>query len=318
MRIPAAPREGVFAALWIPTDARGRLLKRALAEHLAFLRASGAHGVLALGSTGEFVRLPLAQRQEALAAIAELADGLTVIANVSSIRIDEVIALGRFARQLGLPGVALMPPSFFPVSQADMLEFFLRAAERVPLPFYLYNFPELTSNRIGVETIAKFADRAPLAGIKQSGGEFGYHRELVALGRQKGFSVFSGADTRLPEAFALGARGCIGGLVNFVPEFMVKIYQISRGVTPGDCVTEAARMKEVGLVVDRLLFPLNVATGIEARGFDPGAPKAVVSPESAKLYRGIVADLRRKFKAWHLAPQPRAGDSLPRQRCAAR
>ena len=300
MRTPAAPREGVFAALWIPTDARGRLMKRALAAHLAFLRASGVHGVLALGSTGEFVRMSFAQRQEVLAAVAELAAPMTVIANISSIRLDEVIALGKFARRLGVPGVALMPPTFFPVSQADMLEFFLRAAEGVSLPVYLYNFPELTSNRIGLETIAKFADRAKMAGIKQSGGEFGYHRELIALGREKNFSVFSGADTRLTEVFALGATGCIGGLVNFAPEFMVNIYNVSRGLTPGDCTEDAARMKEIGPVVDRMLFPLSVATGMEARGFEPGAPKTVVSPESARLYRGIVKDFRRLFKAWHL------------------
>lgn len=306
MRIPPAPREGVFAALWIPTDARGRLLKRALGAHLAFLRASGVHGVLALGSTGEFVRMPLAQRQEVLAAIVELAAPMTVLANISSIRLDEVIALGRFARRLGVPGVSLMPPTFFPVSQADMLEFFLRAADGVSLPVYLYNFPELTSNRIGLGTIAKFADRASMAGIKQSGGEFDYHRDLIALGREKDFSVFSGADTRLPEVFALGARGCIGGLVNFVPELMVNIYNVSRGLTPGDCTTDAARMKEVGPVVDRMLFPLSVATGMEARGFEPGAPKTVVSAESAKLYRGIVADFRRMFKAWQLPARPRA------------
>ncbi len=303
MSSPAAPRHGIFAALWIPTDARGRLMKRALAAHLAFLRRSGVHGVLALGSTGEFVRMNLAQRQEVLAAVAEYAGSLQVIANISSIRLDEVIALGKFARRLRLPGVALMPPTFFPVSQADMLEFFLRAAEGVQLPTYLYNFPELTSNRIGLELIAKFAHRAPMAGIKQSGGEFAYHRDLIALGRQKNFSVFSGADTRLPEVFALGVDGCIGGLVNFAPEYMVAIYHACRAGRPEDCKTEATRMGEIGPVVNRLLFPLSVATGVEARGFEPGAPKTAVSPESTKIYRGVVADFRRMFKAWGL-PAP--------------
>ena len=296
----SAPREGVFAALWIPTDARGRLMKRALASHLAFLRASGVHGVLALGSTGEFIRMDLAQKKEVLAAIAEHAGSLQVIANLTSIRLDEVVALGTFARRLGLPGVALMPPIFFPVSQADMLEFFLRASAAVQLPVYLYNFPELTSNRIGLELIGQFAARAPLAGIKQSGGEFAYHRDLIALGREKKFSVFSGADTRLPEVFALGAAGCIGGLVNFAPEYMVAIYQACRAGRPQDCKVEAARMREIGPIVDRMLFPLSVATGLEARGYDPGVPKTVVSSESARIYRGIVADFRRMFQAWDL------------------
>lgn len=96
------PQAGVFAALWIPTDARHRLMKAALTAHLDFLRASAVDGVLALGSSGEFPRFTLEQREELLADIAELAGSLTVLANVSSIRVDEAIALGRSARGLGL------------------------------------------------------------------------------------------------------------------------------------------------------------------------------------------------------------------------
>lgn len=294
------PQRGILAALWTPLDQRGRLLKPALAAHLAFLRERGVHGVLALGSTGEFPRFTLKQRQEVLAAVIELAAPLPVVANISSIRLDEVIAFGRTARRLGAHGVALMPPYFFPVSQADMLEFFLRAADGVDLPFCLYNFPELTGNRIGLDVIAAFATRAKMAAIKQSGGEFAYHRPLVRLGREKGFAVFSGADTRLPEAFSHGAAGCIGGLTNLVPELMVEIFQqFQKGNRPALAIA-AARMTAVGRIVDRLTFPLNVAAGMEARGLNPGVPKTVVSAESANHYKGIVRDLRQKIKLWKL------------------
>lgn len=299
----AAPRAGVLSAQWIPTDSQGRLKREALQRHLEWLKRTGIDGVLALGSTGEFARMSLAEREAVLATVIELASPLPVIANLSSIRIDEVIALGQMAKRLGAVGAAIMPPHFYPVSQADMLAFFLRAAESVDLPFYLYNFPELTGNRIGLETVAAFAERANMAGIKQSGGEFAYHHDLIRLGREKDFSVFSGADTRLPEVFGFGAHGCIGGLVNIVPELMVAIYRICRLGESGEVSTTQARMVEVGRVVDQLKFPLNVACGIEARGFDPGAPKAVVSEDSARLYQKVVADFRHLFSEWHLDPR---------------
>jgi len=294
------PREGILAALWIPLDARDRVLKPALSTHLAFLRASGVHGVLALGSTGEFIRMNLAQREAVLAEVVELAAPLPVVANLSSIRLDEVVALGKAACAAGAVGAALMPPHFFPVSQADLLAFLLAAAERVALPFCLYNFPELTNNRIGLETVAAFAERAPLFGVKQSGAEFAYHHALVGLGREKDFSVFTGADTKLPEVFALGAHGCIGGLVNFVPEDMVRLFQILRKNLAGDSGSAAGRLAEVGRVIDQLTFPLNVACGLEARGFDPGVPKTHLA------YGRTVADLRCLFHAWGLVrPSPR-------------
>jgi 4-hydroxy-tetrahydrodipicolinate synthase len=294
------PREGILAALAIPTDAEGRVMRPALTEHLHWLRARGVHGVLALGSTGEFPYFTVKERKAILGVVAELAAPLPVIANISDIRPQAVAELGRFARQLQLPGVAIVPPYFYPVSDADQLAFFEHVAEAAQLPVMLYNFPELTGNRIAIETVAAFAERQPMAAIKQSGGEFSYHEALIALGREKNFAVFSGADTRLPEAFGLGAAGCIGGLVNFVPEDMVTIFNLCRKGEPGDPEPPRARLSEVGQWLDRLTFPLNVAAGMEARGLQPGHPKAIVSPASAARYAEIVAGLRACFERWGL------------------
>jgi dihydrodipicolinate synthase/N-acetylneuraminate lyase len=292
---------GIYSAQWLPTDADGRLDRAALAAHLAFERSTGISGVLALGSTGEFPQFSPEDRKHALAVVAELAAPLPVIANVTDIRPRVAVEIGRAAKALGYSAIAIMPPVFFPVSQADMLAYFLHVAEGVGLPVMLYNFPELTGKRIDLPTVAAFAERAPMCAIKQSGGEFAYHRELIALGREKNFAVMSGSDTRLPEVFGLGAAGCIGGLVNIVPELMVAIDRVHRLRLPGDATLAASAMRELGRIIDQLTFPLNVAAGLEARGFRPGAPKSIVSPESHALYRKIVAELVALFRHHQLA-----------------
>jgi 4-hydroxy-tetrahydrodipicolinate synthase len=295
------PRAGILAALYLPTDSKGRLLKRQLASHLAWLRARRVVGVLALGSTGEFPFFDLKEKQAILETVAELAAPMAVIAHITDIRPSAVKTLGRFARKLGLAGVALMPPSFYKVSQADLLAYLLKGAEAAELPVMLYNFPELVGNRIGIETVSAFADRAQMGGIKQSGGEFAYHHLLVALGKAKSFPVFSGADTRLPEVFALGAAGCIGGMVNFMPEPMVGIFEASRRPGAAETAEMETALKAVGAVIDQLTFPLNVAAALEARGFDPGLPKAIVSKESAKLYGKVVGQLAPLYRRHGLA-----------------
>jgi 4-hydroxy-tetrahydrodipicolinate synthase len=286
----AAP-SGIFSAQWIPTDASGRVDRASLAAHLEFERRAGISGVLALGSTGEFPYFTADERRAVLATVAELAAPLPVFANISDIRPRAAIELGLHAKTLGVPVVALMPPMFYPVSQADMLAYFLHVADAVGLPVMLYNFPELAGKGIELATVAAFAERAPMIAIKQSGGDFAYHRELIALGREKGFVVMSGADTRLPEAFALGAAGCIGGLVNIVPELMVLIDGVCRRGKTGDVTAAGETMREIGRILDQITFPLNVAAGLEARGFDPGTPKMVVSRESRVLFNKIVAEL---------------------------
>jgi dihydrodipicolinate synthase/N-acetylneuraminate lyase len=301
MPSPAAP-SGIYSAQWIPTDARGGVDRASLATHIDFERRAGISGILALGSTGEFPFFTVDERKTVLDTVAELAAPLPVFANISDIRPRDAIELGLHAKALRLRAVALMPPMFFPVSQADMLAYFLHVADVVDLPVMLYNFPELTGKRIELETIAAFAEQSQLIAFKQSGAEFEYHRELIALGREKGFVVMSGSDTRLPEVFALGASGAIGGLVNIVPELMVAIDRSYRNGELGDLAKPAEAMREVGRTIDQLTFPLNVAAGLEARGFDPGTPKSVVSPASRAIYEKIVAELRGLFARHALIP----------------
>jgi 4-hydroxy-tetrahydrodipicolinate synthase len=81
---------------------------------------------------------------------------------------------------------------------------------------------------------------------------------------------------------------------------MVEIFRICHEGAAGDATIPGDRMKEVGRIVDQLTFPLNVACGIAARGFHPGAPKTVVSKESARLARQIETEFRRYFKAQRL------------------
>lgn len=296
--------KGIISAQWIPTDSSGQLDRASLAAHLTFEKRAGIHGVLGLGSTGEFPYFSPDERKEVLAAVAELSAPLPVIAHITDIRPKVAIELGRFAKSLGLPAVALMPPMFFPMSQDDVLAFFLHVAEAVDLPVMLYNFPELAGKRIDLPTIAAFADRASLCAVKQSGGEFAYHRDLIALGREKNFVVTSGADTRLTEAFALGAAGCTGGLVNIVPELMLDIYHSCTAGRPQDAAVSAARIVEVGRVIDQIAFPLNVAAALGARGYAPGASKSIVSPASRELSARIEAELRALLIQWGLALGP--------------
>lgn len=303
MPTPYRPR-GIYSAQWLPVDSAGRLDRASLATHLAFEKAAGIDGVLGLGSTGEFPHFSPEERKAILATIAELAAPLPVIANITDLRPRAAIELGRFAKSLGLPAVALMPPSFFPMAQEDVLAFFLHVAEAVDLPVMLYNFPELTGKRIDLPTIAAFADRAPMCAIKQSGGEFAYHRDLIALGREKNYVVMSGADTRLTEVFALGAAGCTGGLVNLVPELMLDLHRCCAAGRPEAAATSAARMIELGRVLDPLAFPPNVGAGLAARGFAPGVSKSILSPASQRLAARIESELRALFRQWGLALGP--------------
>ena len=99
-------REGVIAALWTPTDEKGRLLIRDMESNVRFICGKNVHGIMALGSTGEFLHLDLTQRKQLLELAVAIAGPVPVIANISDIRPAIVADLGRFDVQNACPSHA--------------------------------------------------------------------------------------------------------------------------------------------------------------------------------------------------------------------
>jgi len=293
--------DGVFAAFWSPADAAGQLLQEAITANLRFLQGKGLRGLMLLGTTGEFLHLDPATRCQLIESVVRQAGDLTIIANISDIRPRVVVELGRFARSLQIPAAAVLPPYYHALASEDLVEFFVRTGEAVGLPILLYNFPERTGNALTLEIVAAVANRMPILGIKQSGGSFAFHRDLAQLGREKGFVVLTGADTHLVEAMDLGATGCVSGLSDVVPEFVVEVYEAYRAGAPQRAQLARERLKDIGQCIDRVSFPLSIAAAMEARGLPVGTPKAIVSPATQKRYEQLVADLRERFRQWGLA-----------------
>lgn len=292
--------------MWLPVDARGQLDQGALRDHMQWLIANGVHGFMGLGSSGRFAQMDVAERQSILTTLIEIAGPLPVIANISDIRPKAIAALACTARETGAAAVAVMPPSFYKVSDADQLAFFRYAADVAKIPVLLYNFPELTGNRISLETIAAFADNHDMAGIKQSGGEFEYHKDLIDLGREKNFAVYSGSDIRLPETLPMGAAGCIGGLVNIVPEIMVGQFNHFRNGGKIDLVESTARMAEVARIVNQVPLPCSVMAGVAGRGWCSGSHITVLSSETLRSMEQISEELRSRFMEWGMELGPYA------------
>ena len=292
--------KGIFAALWTPTDKNGRLQSAVLKSNVRFIRQFPVQGFLALASTGEFIYLDVETRKKLLAQVIDLADPLPVIANISDINPRVVADLGRFAKKAGAAAVALLPPYFYQFSQNELVEWFVCAGQAANLPLFLYNFPELTGNKIELKTIEAVCKRTRVAGIKQSGSEFSYHKPLIRLGQNNSFVVFTGADLFLGDVLKMGAVGCIGGFANVIPDLMTDVFIGHQEKDPTRIRRAGAIINQLWKIVGPLGFPLNVAAAMEARGLSPGEPKAILSKATRELYAKKVQQLKKLFRQWKL------------------
>jgi 4-hydroxy-tetrahydrodipicolinate synthase len=283
---------GVFAAIWTPTDGALQLQKDALAAHARFLRSAGVDGLMVLGSTGEFPHFDIAQRKKILEALVEAVPGCPLIVNCSDVNPGRVAELGRHARMIGADAIALLPPWFFSSTPEDVVEFMARGAEAADLPLVIYNFPERVGHAISAESVAAICARARVVGLKQSGDDFARHAEFAELGAQKGFVVFTGSDTRIPEAYAMGARGVISGYTNAIPEWISAAFHAAQQGDAASAEDFTNRIREFAKCFSALEFPVNVAAALDARGRPVGQMKMALSAKTVGAMSDATARAR--------------------------
>jgi 4-hydroxy-tetrahydrodipicolinate synthase len=293
--------KGIIPAVWTPTDATGNLLKGALRKNIEAMLAAGVDALLVLGSTGEFIHLSVAQRQEVLECALEVAGKTPTLTNISHTNPRTVVELGKHAKEAGAAAVSLLAPWFYPLSEDDLVAFFVEAGKGIELPIILYNFLAMTGKNLTPEVVRRIASEIPIAGIKHSAGDFEEHKAFADIGREFGFNVVTGWDTHIPEAFALGAKGAVAGMANFVPELLAQIYRLVNAGRLEEVREPVRQMRRLGDLLGALEFPLNIAAAMEARGREVGAPKSVVSPQTRFRYNALRASIRAALDEFEIA-----------------
>ena len=190
---------------------------RRLVNHLI---DNGVHGLWASGTTGEFANLPDSERVRAMeATVDEVAGRVPVICNISGASTKMSVALANEVRELGMDGVALTPPYYYPDSQDELADHYRYAQDQIGLPLWVYNIPQTVKTVVEPGTIATLAAEGTVVGVKDSSGAGEPLAQLNALCAQGDISLlrFLGTVFRVTRAGAVGVHGVIPGIANLVP-----------------------------------------------------------------------------------------------------
>jgi len=166
---------GALAAAVTPLRG-GRLDTGAVDSYVDFLVGHGLDGLLALGTTGEGVMFPPAQRIEIARAFVEAAAGrLQVAVHCGAQTTHDTVALAEHAAADGADAVAVIAPPYFALDEEELLAHLVAAAAACsPVPFYLYEFEARSGYAIPVAVVERLREQAPnLAGLKVSDSPWG-------------------------------------------------------------------------------------------------------------------------------------------------
>lgn len=197
----------------------------AIAALIEFFIDNGAHGVVVLGSSGEFQGIAYGQRRRTLTAAVEAAAGrIPVIGGAGLPNLWATIEQIEEAADCGVDASLVTPPYYFPIGQDEIVDWFARLVEASSLPILYYHFPAMTKLVAAPPTVKRLAESG-VVGLKDSGGSTAWlHSALAATASKSDFKVFIGGDGHLLDALVNGGAGCIGLTQNVVPHIAARLY----------------------------------------------------------------------------------------------
>jgi 4-hydroxy-tetrahydrodipicolinate synthase len=286
---------GVFAALVTPMKVGGDIDCDKLGRFAERLIGQGVHGLVPLGSTGEYYALNAGERERVLRVTLEAAAGRApVVAGTNAGSTRDVIAFSRQAEQLGCAGVMLAPPYYSLPRLDELFAHFKAVNNAIGIPIMLYNYPGRTGVDMPPDFIERLAGLKQVRYVKESTGEMPRITELLRRCGDR-LGVFCGCDTISLESFVVGAVGWVGGVVNVLPASHVKLYQLA--VERKDYVAARKLFFEMLPTLELMegggKYTQFVKAGCKLMGHDAGAPRRPLAAATTGECRQLRAALRQ-------------------------
>ena len=213
---------GSIVAIVTPMQANGDVDYGALDALVDWHLASGTHGIVPVGTTGESATLTVPEHLVVIQRVVQRVNQrVPVIAGTGANATAEAIALTRAARDAGVDACLLVTPYYNRPPQEGLFRHYAAVAEAVDIPQILYNVPSRTACDLKPETIARLAPLPNIVGIKEASGDVARVARIRELcGAQ--FVVLCGEDALNLEFMKSGARGAISVTANVVPAQMAR------------------------------------------------------------------------------------------------
>ncbi|TNM87359.1 hypothetical protein fugu_005580 [Takifugu bimaculatus] len=206
-----------------------------------------------------------------------------VIVHVGCMSLKDSQELARHAAHIGASGIAVIAPSFFKPSTAEVLQTFLQeiAAVAPTLPFYYYHLPAVTGVKVPAREVLQNIEKLipSFRGVKFSGSDLLDFGQCVSCSPPH-WSLLYGVDEQLLAGLVLGAHGAVGSTYNYLG---CHINNLISAFNRGDLIQARSiqfQLQELLSYAIKLGFDLGVNKQlmIEVSGLSLGPPRLPVRP----------------------------------------
>ncbi|WP_427450663.1 4-hydroxy-tetrahydrodipicolinate synthase [Litorimonas sp. WD9-15] len=236
--------KGSITALVTPFK-DGGLDEQAFQDFVEWQIASGTHGLVPCGTTGESATLTDAEHQRVIRLCAEAANGrVPVVAGAGSNETRVSIKYAQHAKDMGADAALVVTPYYNKPSQEGIYQHFKAISEAVDIPIVVYNIPGRSIVDITQDTMERLSKLPTVIGCKDATGEVERVAGLtVRCGED--FIQLSGDDPTSLGHSAHGGKGTISVGSNIAPKAYADFHN---ALLAG----EYAKAREMNAKLDRL------------------------------------------------------------------
>ena len=185
--------------------------------------AEGSHGIVTLGSMGEFFLVDDADRRRIVRAVVDqAAKRIPVFVGTMSTRTENAARYSAEAEEIGADGLMITPPFYLVPSDDEIFAYYEQICARVRIPIMLYNNPTTTNVDMSAKLVARLAHAFPqIRYIKEASGDLARGYDIRRLCGDK-MNVWQGA--RPFESTFVGGNGWVSPEGNFAPKLSARMY----------------------------------------------------------------------------------------------
>ena len=263
---------GTYTVMITPFTPAGDVDVESLRAFVDWQIEQGIHGLIPLGSTGEF--LSLDDDEKALVAevvIGQVAGRVPVLIGTGAEDTREVVRLSRRAEKMGADGVMIIPPFYSTPTDDELVQHYRTVGDAIALPIMVYNNPATANVDLRPALVARIAEIDNCLYIKESTLEVTRVRDIIRLCGER-MTVFGGILGF--ESFVEGAQGWVAVASNVAPAAMARIFEL---VADDDAIKAARALYLEQLPLIEFVGGQAYVAGTKAllnhMGFSAGAPR---------------------------------------------
>ena len=285
--------KGSYTVLATPFTTGGHAIDTdALRRLVDWQIESGSHGLIPLGSTGEFLSVSDDERQQVVQTVVEAAGGrVPVLIGTADEWTDKAVRYSIEAEAMGADGLMIISPYYSSPTEDELFEHFRRISDAVSIPIMVYNNPNTANVDLRPEFVARLGTLENVRYIKESSGDISRVREIHRISDR--VKVFAGYHPF--ESLAAGAKGYVSVIGNFLPAESAAVCNLM----------DAGRHDEAMRLYNRMIPLLDAIAGdkyvsatkcaMAAVGMPIGDPRpprlALPAADAARLHR-LIAEFK--------------------------